>query len=128
MWHERAVVVGLLLVGMVHLVPAMVVFAPGRLPTAYGVAVDGPDLELLLRHRAVLLGLVGAACVAAAFSPPLRGAVVVGALLSVTSFAVLAITTVGTGTETGRVARVDVGATAVLLAVGALLSTAPAST
>lgn len=121
MWHERAVVSGLLLVGAVHLLPAVVAVTPSRLPTAYGVSVDGPDLELLLRHRAVLLGLVGAACIAAAFAPPLRGAVVVGALVSVVSFVVLTAATPGTGSPTGRVARIDVGAAVVLLGVGTLL-------
>lgn len=121
MWRERTVFIGLLLVGVVHLLPATVAFAPSRLPAAYGVTVDGPDLGLLLRHRAVLLGLVGAACVAAAFAPSLRGAVVIGALLSVTSFVVLAVATPGTGSATGRVARIDVGAAVLLLAVGLLL-------
>lgn len=127
MWRERAVVAGLLAVGGIHVLPAVVAVLPDRMATAYGVRVDGADLALLLRHRAVLLGLVGAAAIAAALLPALRGAVVVGGLISVTSFVLLAAVTDGTGVETARVARIDVTAACVLVAVGVLLLTDPAS-
>ncbi|MFI7451099.1 hypothetical protein ACIBQX_26630 [Nonomuraea sp. NPDC049714] len=53
----------------------------------YEVAVAGPDLEVLLRHRAVLLTLVGAALIALAFLSRLRAAAmsVAAALLGMAS-------------------------------------------
>lgn len=48
-------------VGLVHVAPGVVAFAPGRAASVYGTEVANPDLELLLRHRAVLLASTGAA-------------------------------------------------------------------
>ena len=38
----------------------------------FGIALDEPNLQILMRHRAVLFGLLGALLVAAAFIPALR--------------------------------------------------------
>ncbi len=49
----------LVLVGVTQCLPGLLLFAPDRIPAAYGITVDGPDLTLLLRHRAVLLAIPG---------------------------------------------------------------------
>jgi hypothetical protein len=59
----------LTVVGMIHLLPLAGVLGAARLEALYGVAVDGSDLEILLRHRAVLFGLLGAFLVVAALPP-----------------------------------------------------------
>lgn len=112
---ERWIQMGFVAVGALHLLPSAVTLLPSRLAAAYGIDIDGPDLALLLRHRAVLLGLVGAALVAAAFVPPLRIAALVAGAVSVTTFLVLHMTTPGTNAATMRVAQLDVGALIVLL-------------
>jgi hypothetical protein len=50
----------LFLGGLIHLLPFSLAFLPQRIGSAYGVEVTGPDMMLLLRHRAVLFGIVGA--------------------------------------------------------------------
>lgn len=50
----------LFLGGLIHLLPFALAFLPERMQSAYGVEVTGPDMMLLLRHRAVLFGIVGA--------------------------------------------------------------------
>lgn len=75
MWLDRVATTLLLLVGAVNLLPGFVAVAPSRITTAYGVSVDGADsadLTVLLRHRAVLLALVGLSLICAAFVPSLR--------------------------------------------------------
>ena len=50
----------LFLCGLIHLLPFTLAFLPERIQSAYGVEVTGSDMMLLLRHRAVLFGIVGA--------------------------------------------------------------------
>lgn len=83
-WIVSAV---LLLVGVLHLLPLAGVVSRAQLTRLYGVEVDTPTLELLLRHRAVLFG---AFLLVAAFRPPLQWAALFAAALSVASFLVLA--------------------------------------
>ncbi|MEU0484061.1 hypothetical protein ABZ260_33375 [Streptosporangium sp. NPDC006013] len=123
MWLDRAATALLLLAGAVNLLPGFVAFAPSRITTAYGVSVDGAhsaDLTVLLRHRAVLLGLVGLSLICAAFISSLRIPAVTAGAISMGSFLLLAYSTSGLNSATMRVARIDVAAI-VLLAVAAVL-------
>jgi hypothetical protein len=86
-WTISAV---LLLVGVLHLLPLVGVVSRAQLMRLYGVEVDTPTLELLLRHRAVLFGLLGAFLLVAAFRAPLQWAALVAAAVSVGSFLLLA--------------------------------------
>jgi hypothetical protein len=86
-WTISAV---LLLVGVLHLLPLVGVVSRAQLMRLYGVEVDTPTLELLLRHRAVLFGLLGAFLLVAAFRVPLQWAALVAAAVSVGSFLLLA--------------------------------------
>ena len=123
MWLDRVATALLLLVGAVNLLPGFVAVAPSRITTAYGVSVDGADsadLTVLLRHRAVLLGLVGLSLICAAFVPSLRIPAVTAGVISMGAFLLLAYSTSGLNSATMRVARIDVAAI-VLLAVAAVL-------
>ncbi|MGQ7960542.1 phosphopantetheine adenylyltransferase [Pseudomonas sp. SP16.1] len=80
----------LLVAGVIHLLPLAGVMGGERLNALYGIALDEPNLQILMRHRAVLFGLLGALLVAAAFVPTLRGAALVGGLVSVLAFLLLA--------------------------------------
>jgi hypothetical protein len=80
----------LLIVAVIHLLPLPGVLGAEVLQRLYGLPVDNPDLSLLLRHRAVLFGLLGAAMIAAVAWPAWRPAAYVAAFLSVVSFLVLA--------------------------------------
>ena len=124
MWPDRVVTVLLLLAGAVNLLPGWIAFAPGRIPTAYGVSVagrDSADLTLLLRHRAVLLGLVGLALLCAAFTPSLRIPAVTAGAVSMTSFLAFAHTAPALNNATKRVARIDLAALTLLAAAAPLL-------
>ena len=57
----------LLLVAALNLVPGVVALRPERTEALYGIAIDGPALALAMRHRAVLLTLVGVLLGVAAF-------------------------------------------------------------
>jgi hypothetical protein len=49
----------LFLTGIVTFLPSFLVFLPEKIKEAYGVDIENADVELLLRHRAVLFGIVG---------------------------------------------------------------------
>lgn len=57
-------------VSVIHLLPLVGVSGRRALEKAYGISVESPDLQLLLQHRAVLFGLLGTACLIAAFNAP----------------------------------------------------------
>ena len=78
-----------------------------------------PNLELLLRHRAVLFGVLGGLCIAAAFRPALQGVTLAAAATSVISFLLLARAVGGYNAQVGRVVTADWIALAAL-ALGAV--------
>ncbi len=105
-------------VGLVHLLPAVGVLGAERLSALYGIGFDEPNLALLMRHRAVLFGLLGALLLAAAVRPHLRPLAFVAGFGSVGSFLLLAGASEVYTDPVARVIAVDVGALACLI-VGA---------
>jgi len=106
----------LIAAGLIHLLPLAGVLGAEKLSALYGITIAGPDLTILMRHRALLFGLIGAFCLAAAFHEPLQWAALLMALTSVLAFLALAW---GTGGYNGAIARVvtaDVVAAVLLLA------------
>ena len=70
----------LIVVAIIHLLPLMGVLGGTRLNALYGIPLDEPNLAILMRHRAVLFGLLGAFFLYEAFRPALQPAeFVVGA-------------------------------------------------
>jgi hypothetical protein len=121
---ERAIQACLILVAFIHLLPVVGVLGSDQLRALYGIAVDGPDLAILMRHRAVLFGIVGALLVAGAVRASLRTTALAAGLVSVASFLLLALSTGRYNAPLGRVVAVDVGALVLLLAAALLQSRA----
>lgn len=108
----------LLVAAVIHLLPLSGAFGTGRLTTLYGVDFSEPNLAILMRHRAVLFGLLGVFLVYAAFRPALQPIALVAGLVSVVSFLWLAWSVGGYNALVGRVVAADVVALVSLL-VGA---------
>jgi hypothetical protein len=109
----------LLIVGIIHLLPLSGVLSANRLQMLYGIVVEDPNLEILMRHRAVLFGLLGAFLVTAAFLPSLQLPALIAGFASVVSFLFLAAA-VGTFNEqVNRVVMADKVAV-ICLVVGAV--------
>lgn len=106
---------GLLVAALIHLLPLAGVLGADRLQALYGIPVDGPDLAILLRHRAVLFGLLGAFLVLAAFRPALQGLALLAGFASVLSFLALAWATPGHNAALARVVVADLVALAALV-------------
>ena len=80
----------LLLVAAVHLLPLLGVLGTPRLLQLYDLHIEEPNLLLLMRHRALLFGLLGALLAAAAFKPEWQGLALLAAWGSVLGFVLLA--------------------------------------
>jgi hypothetical protein len=108
----------LTVVGIIHLLPLTGVLGVSRLHTLYGVTIADPDLEILMRHRAVLFGMLGAFLIYAAFRPGVQLAALIAGAVSVISFLVIAGLVGGYNTAIARVVTADVVAV-VCLAIAA---------
>ena len=109
----------LILVAVIHALSVMGVLGATRLSQLYGINVDDPSLELLMRHRAVLFGLLAGFFFYAALRPELRLAGLIAGLVSVGSFLVLAQSAANLTAGVATVIRADWVAL-VLLGVGAV--------
>lgn len=109
----------LLAVGAIHLIPLSGVLGPEHLARLYGAAPSDPSVLILMRHRAVLFGIVGGVCVLAAFKPAFQWLALALGGFSVVSFLWLAWSTGGFNAHLQRVVVADVAAL-LCLAGGAL--------
>lgn len=121
MLSDKILTVALLIVAIIHLLPLAGVLGVERLRSLYGVAIDDPNLALLMRHRAVLFGIVGAMLIAAAFVPAWQLLATVLAAISVVSYFMLYWLTPGTNAALRTVFIVDVVAAGALLVAGVCL-------
>ena len=96
-----------LIAAVINLAPLLGAVAPERMTAAYGVSLDDPNLQILMRHRAVLFGLVGGLLLAAAFHPPLRTLGYVAGFASMLSFLLIAWGVGGYSAEIRRVIFLD---------------------
>lgn len=101
---------------VVQLLPILGVFGTSALARLYGVTPTDATTSLLLRHRAVLLALVGVVLLAGAWWRPLQPLALGVGLTSKLSYLVLWKLTPGPTAEVTRVARIDLGSAALLAA------------
>ncbi|HET7203471.1 MAG TPA: hypothetical protein VFI92_08905 [Steroidobacteraceae bacterium] len=111
----------LVIVGIIHLMPLPGALGPERLAALYGFAFDEPNLTILMRHRAVLFGLLGVFLLVAAFRPEVQVLALAVGLVSVLSFLYLAWSVGGYNVRVARVVLADVVALACLIVGAAAL-------
>ncbi len=76
----------ILLAGVINFLPVVGVVSAARLEGLYGVDIADQTLEILLRHRAALFGVVGGFMIFAAFKRRLHMAAIIGGLIAMLSF------------------------------------------
>ena len=113
---DKIVSIVLFIVGIINLLPIVVFFDSTKTVELYGVPIDGASLIILMRHRAVLLGLVGSALIFAAFKREFRIFAIALALVSKLTFIFLTFTASNYTAEVRQVALIDVGAIVLLIA------------
>ncbi len=98
---------------------AVVTLAPERIQPTYGISAQDLDVTVLLRHRGLLLSLVGLLLVVSGGRRELRSAAVPVAAASMAMFVFLALTS-GSNTQQRNVAYGDLGLLALLSAAVAI--------
>jgi hypothetical protein len=93
----------------------MVFFDPTKTVKLYGFPIEGESLMILMRHRGILLSLVGIALIAAAFKSEYIILAVCLVLISKLTFIFLTFTSVSYTPEVQKVALIDVGSILLLL-------------
>jgi hypothetical protein len=83
------------------------------------MSLDDPNLFVLMRHRAVLFGLLGLFLVYAAFRTSFQPAALIAGLVSVASFLWLAWSVGGYNAQLARVVTADIVALICLVVGGA---------
>lgn len=116
--HVIALLLGI--VGIIHLLPLSGVLGGAQLTALYGLDFSDPGLAILMRHRAVLFGLLGTACLIAAFRRSWQNPVIAAAAISTIAFLVLAFDEGRYGAAIARVVVADGIAVACLVIASVL--------
>ena len=114
---EKIASIILFIVGIINIFPIIVFFDSAKTVKLYGIPIGGESLIILMRHRAVLLSLIGSALIFAAFKSEFRMFAIVVALVSKLAFIFLTFTASNYTAEVRQVALIDVGAIVLLLLV-----------
>ena len=110
----------LIAAGLLNFVPVIGVISTDQLSSMYGVEITSADMSVLMRHRAVMLGLVGGLMIVAAFRPTLRLPAAIVGLISMASFIVLAGLATEIGPNVSNVAIADIAGVVIILGVLAI--------
>jgi hypothetical protein len=105
--NEALTRVVLVVAAIVHLTPMLGLLGAPQLQRLYGIAIEQPDLLVLMRHRALLFGLLGLGLLAAVAWPPLRLAMLGAALASTVVYCVLVFSDPTLSAPLRRLAWID---------------------
>lgn len=83
---ERIITAAMLVVAIIHLLPVSGFVGVEQLTSLYKVDIVEPNLEILMRHRAVLFGILGVFFAYAAFTPAMQPVAFTAGFLSISSF------------------------------------------
>ena len=87
---KKFVIGALLIAGAINLYPVVGVVSVDQLEKLYGVSLNNGDLVILMRHRAILFGLLGTFLIFSAFRSSVQTLACIAGLVSMISFIVLA--------------------------------------
>jgi len=105
----------LVLAGIIHVLPITGVLGSERLAALYGLSFDDPNMAILMRHRAVLFGLLGAFMIIAAFRPTWQSTALIAGLTSAVSFLWIAKSVDHYNAQLARVVAADIVAVVCLV-------------
>lgn len=117
---ERTIFILLIAVGLVNVLPVAGVLSANILAEAYGISAPDGDLLILMRHRALLFGIVGGIIITAAFRRHLQPTAIIVGLVSMLGFIVLAVISNAFGTQIRNIVMVDAIASLALVIVAFL--------
>ena len=117
--YERTITGLMLVVALIHLLPISGFFGIERLTSLYDVEINGADMEILMRHRAILFGILGGFLAYAAFRPAMQPIAFLAAFISLSSFFYLTLSVTGFSEAIRKIIIADIVASVCL--VGAIV-------
>lgn len=81
-----AISIFLLIVGLINFLPVIGVMSANKLSNTYSIELVGNDIVILMRHRALLFGIVGGFILYSVFNPSYQGAAMIMAAISMLGF------------------------------------------
>ncbi len=105
----------LVLVGLVNLAPVLGMFSASKMEQTYGIELGSKDLAIMMRHRALLFGILGSFIICAVFVPVFQVPAMLMAGISMIGFVVLALHAGGYNQSIFKVLVVDLLGTGLLL-------------
>jgi hypothetical protein len=81
-----AISIFLFFVGLINFVPVLGVMSADKLSNAYSIELAGNDIIILMRHRALLFGIVGGFILYSVFNPSYQIAAMIMAAISMLGF------------------------------------------
>jgi hypothetical protein len=93
--------------GIINVLPLAGLAGSSGLQRLYGIAIGDPNLQIMLQHRAVLIGAVGVVLLVAAWRPQWQTAAAVAGLLSMGSYVLTAFAVGGYSAALQRVVVAD---------------------
>lgn len=112
---KRLSTAALIAVAIINFLPVVGVYSETILSRLYNTALSDPDIILLLRHRALLFGLLGGLIFASVFREEWRGLAIVLAAISMAGFIVLALMIPTDNPAIAKVVRADTIALTLLI-------------
>lgn len=79
----------LFIAGIINIIPSFLAFLPDKISASYGIEIPDSNLELLLRHRAVLFGIIGGLMIYSAIRKRNYNLALCIGLISMISFIIL---------------------------------------
>lgn len=105
---NKAVTICLVAVGLINLIPVVGVFSASNLESAYAISLVSNDLIILMRHRALLFGVIGGFILYSAFDRFFQSAAMIMAAVSMLGYVALVVLVGGYNSSIFKVLIVDV--------------------
>ncbi len=117
---ERIISGLFIVVGLINLYPVIGVVGANTLTNLYGIPFEESNLLILMRHRAVVFGLIGTFLIVAAVQRDWQTPALIAGMVSMISFLVVALLEGGYNAKITTVVIADLVAS-ILLAVAGVL-------
>ena len=105
----------LFIAGFVNILPATIAFLPSKISKSYGFEVSNVNYQLIIRHRAVLFGIIGGLIIFSAITKKYYEISTIAGLISMMSFIIMYFLIGNINNELRKVMIIDVIATIILL-------------
>lgn len=112
----------ILIAGLINFIPIVGAASKGSLERLYGIDIGDANTEILMRHRAVMFGLLGGFMIYAALAQTLQVWAIAGGLISMVTFIIFARAADGYTGHIHKIIKADIiGIICLLIAAGLLI-------